>query len=544
MRNQRTCGEAIVALLAAYGVDTVFGIPGVHTLELYRGLVNSAIRHILTRHEQGAGFMADGYARATGRPGVCFLITGPGVTNAATAIAQAYSDSVPMLVISSVNPAATLGRGLGELHELADQQKLMSACTAFSATIEHPHQFPDVLARAFALFNAGRPRPVHIEVPIDIFEKRVDEDWQPAPAPAKLQPDSAGLERAANWLQGARQPAIIVGGGARGAGRAIMAIAERLAAPVVTSVAGIGIFPSSHPLSLGPGLVNPATRQLLAEADAVLAVGTELSTTDTWSSRLVFGGRLIRADIDPRQFDNGQKADLAVHGYASLAMQALAEKLPGKAEISRQAGAHHKVKALVTAWQDGLAEGDLHRKAVFEAIAAAAPADTIFTGDMTQIAYTAHTIFRSDEPGRFFYPQGYGTLGYGLPAALGVKLGAPHRAVIALVGDGGILYTLQEMMTATQENIAVVVVLWNNNALQQIKEGFVERGIAPIAVDPTAPDFQMLAKAFGWKTMMVDKFADIKAAVGSALAARQPVLVEIDANAPGMQVWQTGITKG
>jgi thiamine pyrophosphate-dependent acetolactate synthase large subunit-like protein len=177
MRNTKTCGEAIVSLLEAYGVDIVFGIPGVHTLELYRGLVGSRIRHVLPRHEQGAGFMADGYARVSGKPGVCFLITGPGVTNAATPIGQAYSDSVPMLVISSVNEVRHLGKGRGELHELPDQQKLMSACTAFSERISEPSEFPAVLKRAFDVFHSARPRPVHIEVPIDIFDKPVDETW-------------------------------------------------------------------------------------------------------------------------------------------------------------------------------------------------------------------------------------------------------------------------------------------------------------------------------------------------------------------------------
>ncbi len=171
MKNTRTCGEAIVALLEQYDVDTVFGIPGVHTLELYRGLVGSRIRHILPRHEQGAGFMADGYARACRKPGVCFLITGPGLTNASTAIAQAYSDSVPMLVISSVNESRLLGKGRGELHEMPDQQKMMSAFTAFSARVEEPGDFPGLLAKAYEVFNSKRPRPVHIEVPIDIFEK-------------------------------------------------------------------------------------------------------------------------------------------------------------------------------------------------------------------------------------------------------------------------------------------------------------------------------------------------------------------------------------
>ncbi len=527
MRNQRTCGEAIVALLEAYGVDTVFGIPGVHTLELYRGLVNSPIRHVLPRHEQGAGFMADGYARSTGKPGVCFLITGPGVTNAATAIAQAYSDSVPMLVISSVNPASTLGRGLGELHELADQQRLMSACTAFSETLTHPDAFPALLARAFAIFQSGRPRPVHIEVPIDVFEKRVDGDWLAAQIPPKIACDPEEISDAVSLLESAKNPVLIVGGGAREAGSAILDIAEKLGAPVATSVAGIGIFPASHGLSLGPTLISEATRGLICSADVVLAVGTELATTDTWGTRYEFSGKLIRLDVDPVQFDNGQKADLALHGDARITLESIAEVLQTVATPARRQTAETAVSIAMQNFDQSLTAGDLQRKTVFEVIAAAAPPDAIFTADMTQIAYTAHSVFRSDLPGRFFYPQGYGTLGYGMPAALGVKLGAPQRTVIALVGDGGFLYTLQEMATAVDENISIVLVLWNNNSLEQIREGFVGRGIPPIAVSPKNPDFQKIAEGFGWHTALVANHADIGPAIGAALASGGPAMVEI-----------------
>jgi 5-guanidino-2-oxopentanoate decarboxylase len=537
MRNVRTFGEAIVALLEAYGVDTVFGIPGVHTLELYRGLVNSPIRHVLPRHEQGAGFMADGYARTTGRPGVCFLITGPGLTNAATPIAQAYSDSVPMLVISSVNPAPTLGRGLGELHELADQQKLMSACTAFSVTIRRPEEFPQALARAFALFASGRPRPVHIEVPIDIFEEKVDTEWQPEPLPAPLRLDTWQAEEAAKILAKAERPVIIAGGGARHAGGFVREIAETVSAPVALTVAGIGILPGSHGLCLGPTLVSQATRDMINGGDAVLAVGTELASTDTWGGALDLAGRLVRIDVDANQFEHPRRADLAIKADAREALSAIAQAL-GRIEVRGGTGRRESMEAMVAdagaTWRAGFGEGDRQRAAVFEAIVGAVPQDTIFTADMTQIAYTAHTIFRPEVPGRFFYPQGYGTLGYALPAALGVKIGAPGRPVVALVGDGGILYTLQEMATAAEEGLGIVVVLWNNNSLKQIREGFIERGIRPIAVDPQNPDFHQVARGFGWKTEKVAALTQVGPVVAAAVATGQPTLVEIDANALGI----------
>lgn len=541
MRNIRTCGEAIVDLIEAQDVDTVFGIPGVHTLELYRGLVNSRIRHILPRHEQGAAFMADGYARATGKPGVCFLITGPGVTNAATAIGEAWSDSVPMLVLSSVNPDRTLGKGRGELHELKDQQALMNGCTAFSRSIRQPEEFPQALADAYDIFNSTRPRPVHIEVPIDVFEKKVETEWRMRAPRLRKGASSKDIAEAVRLLSSARNPAIIAGGGALGAGPAILEIAEKLSAPVATSVAGAGVFPASHKLSLGPTLVCSATMDLLDAADVVLAVGTELSTTDTWGREFRFSGKLIRIDIDPLQLANHYKAALGIEADAGAALAAIAAGIEGNMEPARLDDACKAVAGALAAHEQGLDDGERLRSRVFKAIEAGSPPDTMFVGDMTQIGYTAHAAFRPDSPGRFFFPQGYGTLGYALPAAIGAKLGAPSRPVVALAGDGGLLYTIQEMATAVDEGVPVVLVLWNNHALKQIRDGFVERGIEPIAVSPKAPDFQAIARGFGWQTLKVAQLGEISQALRTAHEAGVPVMVEIEANAlPGSE----GILRG
>lgn len=211
-----TAGQALVRLLANYGVETVFGIPGVHTLELYRGLAGSGIRHVLTRHEQGAGFMADGYARVSGKPGVCFVITGPGVTNAATAIGQAYADSIPMLVISSVNHTASLGKGWGCLHETQDQRAMTAPITAFSAVALRGDDLPELIARAWAVFDSERPRPVHISVPLDVLAAPVSRDWssEVVRRPGRGQPCRETLDRAALKLAAAKRPMIIAGGGA------------------------------------------------------------------------------------------------------------------------------------------------------------------------------------------------------------------------------------------------------------------------------------------------------------------------------------------
>jgi thiamine pyrophosphate-dependent acetolactate synthase large subunit-like protein len=527
--NRPTCGEAIVRLLEAYGVETVFGIPGVHTLELYRGLVDSPIRHVLARHEQGAGFMADGYARATGRPGVCFLITGPGVTNAATAIAEAYSDSVPLLVISSVNERETLGKGWGELHELPDQRGLMAACTALSATLGAPDEFPELLARAFAVFESGRPRPVHIEVPLDLFAEPVAGDWAAREAPPKPSPDASAIEAAAALLAGARAPVMIVGGGAKEAAASLEEIADRLAAPVATSLAGMGVFPGSHPLSLGPTLPSEHTRALIAEADVVLAVGTELSANEAWGPALDVRGDLVRIDIDPGQLSGRYLPTVSIHADADAAAKGIAAALPGAPGRDRRAEAEATVRRTVAAVHDAFPPAEQRRKEVVDRLQAALPDDTLFVGDMTLLAYTAYCTLSLDEPGRFLFPKGYGTLGYALPAAVGAKLGAPERPVVVLAGDGGWLYTVQEMMTAVDEGAPVVALLWNNEALGAIRDGFLGRGIEPIATSPRNPDYIQLARAFGWQAETLLDVEAVGDAVARALASDAPTLIEVRA---------------
>src|SRR5262245_54923375 len=248
----RTCGHLLLELLEAYGVDTVFGIPGVHTVELYRGLPGTRIRHITPRHEQGAGFMADGYARLTGKPGVCLIITGPGMTNIATAMGQALADSIPLLVISSVNRRHQLGLGEGRLHEMRRQQVVFDELTRFSHTLQRPDELPKVMARAFGVFATARPGPVHIEIPVDVITLPADHIEPTAwPLPSPPGPCPQAIAEAAELLREARRPLIAIGGGAQRAGDALRAVAEALDAPVINTVNAKGLLPASHPLAIG-----------------------------------------------------------------------------------------------------------------------------------------------------------------------------------------------------------------------------------------------------------------------------------------------------
>ena len=527
-KNQNpTCGQALLRLLEHYGVDIVFGIPGVHTLELYRGLVDSPIRHVLARHEQGAAFMADGYARISGKPGVCFLITGPGITNASTAVAQAYSDSVPMLVLTSVNRTDTLGRGWGELHELADQQAVTAPFTAFGASVREPQELPGLIEKAFQVFDGQRPRPVHIEIPIDVLAMAVSPGWASRRSAGPPKPSEQSIKEALGLLGKARRPLIYAGGGAKRAASAVRGIAEKVAAPVVTTVAGIGMLPGDHPLNAGATLPSEATLQLVAEADVVLAIGTELSENDTWGCPLKINGALIRIDIDPRKLTDRFPARVAIHADAGLASKAIAEALADSVANDR-AAAEARVQRAREAFQKTLGDSEQKHQRVLELVQRIAPRETVYVGDMTQIAYTAYRCMAFDAPARFFNPKGYGTLGYALPAVIGARLGAPETPLVALTGDSGVLYTIQEMATATDEGASVVVLLWNNQSLKAIRDGFEALGIEPIGTTPWNPDYQQLARAFGWNAIRARHPAALEIALKDALAADGATLIELN----------------
>jgi acetolactate synthase-1/2/3 large subunit len=270
-----TCGEKLIEILESYGVELVFGIPGVHTIELYRGLKRSSIRHITPRHEQGAGFMADGYARATGGVGVCFIITGPGMTNIATAMAQALQDSIPMLVISTVSSSNQLGLGEGRLHELSHQRNLVAEISVFSHTLLRAEELPKVLSRAFGVFASQRPGPVHLEIPLDVISSPADSiDISAWPLPSAPAAAPEAIERAAALLREARRPLIAIGGGAIRAGEEVTRLAEILGAPVVNTVNAKGVVPASHPLAVGGSGSCAAVRDAFREADVVLGAGT------------------------------------------------------------------------------------------------------------------------------------------------------------------------------------------------------------------------------------------------------------------------------
>jgi acetolactate synthase-1/2/3 large subunit len=522
----------LVGLLEAYGIDTVFGIPGVHTVELYRGLPDTSLRHITPRHEQGAGFMADGYARACGRPAACFIITGPGLTNIATALGQAHADSVPLLVISSVNNTHELGLGEGRLHELSSQSNLMSNLTAFSHTMLRPDELPGVLARAFNVFHGARPRPVHIELPLDVITAPADHVQGQAVAPVgRPGPAPEPVAAAAELLRAARRPLVVLGGGAQDAARQARTLVERLGAPAVTTVNGMGILPPHYPLCPGSTLSAPPVLEELATADVVLAVGTELGETDTllFDGRPTINGRLIRIDIDPGQLAGNALPEIAILSDAGLALEALARELEGH-DVDR-APAIVRTQKLRERSQ-GLLDGrqSLHQRFV-AAVQEALPG-VILVGDSTQPVYSANMFYRPEQPRSYFNSStGYGTLGYALPAALGARLARPERPVVALAGDGGLMFTVGDLATAVELGLPLPILLWNNRGYGEIKRYMAERGIPQIGVDIYTPDFLTIARGFGCRAERAGSLKQLRWLLQRSQQEAGPTLIEVDEEA-------------
>ena len=531
-----TCGELLVRLLEDFGVDTVFGIPGVHTVELYRGLPATRIRHITPRHEQGAGFMADGYARVSGKPGVCFIITGPGMTNILTAMGQAYGDSVPMLVISSVNRVEQLGMGGGRLHELPSQRSLTSNVTALSHTLMRPDELPALLTRAFAIFGSARPRPVHIEIPIDVITAPADHVNRKLGAiPSRPAPSPGAISRAVEVLKAARRPVVFLGGGANRAAAEARQLIEALDAPTACTINAKGILPKGHPLSLGSNASLRPVRELVLASDAVLAIGTEMGETDY---DLVFDGNLrikcplIRIDIDPEQVNSNFPADLAIVSDSKLAIESLLTQIDGRESASPDSpGA--KLTAEVRALLDAAWPAAWHgQRRTLETLQDALP-DLIVVGDSTQPVYSGNHLFEASTPRSWFNSAtGYGTLGYGLPAAVGAKLAAPGRPVVALIGDGGLQFTLPELASAIEARAPIIVLLWNNEGYGEIKRYMQERGIPTIGVDIHTPDLLAIAKGFGCGAERATSFGQLRELLQRAAQADRPTVIEVREDAP------------
>ena len=516
-----TGGEALVRSLAANGVRQVFGIPGVQLDHAADALYHARdeVGFICARNEQAVSYMADGYARSTGRVGVSIVVPGPGMLNGLAGLATAYACSSPLLYLAGQVDSAAIGRGLGALHEIPDQSGILRALTKWSGLALRPEEIPGLVHRAFAELRSGRPRPVGVEIPPDVLAAAADMDIPGPAGPAPVVPDARLLERATARLSRARCPVIFVGGGvlAADATGALQELADVLRAPVVMSENGRGAISARHPLAFDA----LALRRLREDADLVLAVGTRFVTSS--GGQVPAGSaRLILVNADAADLGPPRAPDLAVHGDARLALEALAASVHGVSCEWRPGEL-----ASVRSWCEEQYAAIGPQRAYLAAIREALPDDGVLVSDLTQIGYAANACFPVYEPRTYLTPGYQGTLGYGFATALGVKAGHPGRAVVAVTGDGGFSWTLPELSTARKYRLATVTVVFNDGYFGNVRRIQRDRfGARYLASDLVNPDYVKLAGAFGMAGARAEGPAELAAVLKEAIAADEPVLID------------------
>ena len=496
----KSCAEATIELLSKYGVTTIFGIPGVHTLDFCRALtdgggVPNKIKHVQARNEQGAGFMAEGWARATGDVGVVLVISGPGVTNASTALGQCYADSLPMLLISAEPASTSLGKGQGVLHEITEQKKVTEPLTAFSETVKTPGDVPILLARAFTIFRSKRPRPVHISIPIDIQAQSVSTNWEPSKIVSPREVSEEDLLNAVRLISESKKVVLVLGGGASEAGDEILELVNGLGAIVLTTTAGKGVIDDNHPLTISGGTVRAEAREYLSNADLIIAIGTELAETDNYVGRYSINGKIIRVDIDREKINDHYPAAVGLVGEARKIIQRLNFKLNVSVSTKLSKKAKSEVIDIKRKIDNNLTKSERRHKKLLNVLRKIAPPETVFSTDACQLSYTGVFGFSTPKARKWLHPVGFCALGNALPNAIGAKMALPMMPVAVLVGDGGFMFSMPEILTAKEHDLSIPIIIWENGGYKQIKDDMNASRIDPIGVEGLNPDFVKLADA-------------------------------------------------
>jgi len=517
-------GEAIVSGLIAHGVDTVFGLPGAQIYGLFDAFQQAQMKVIGARHEQACGYMAYGYARSTGRPGVFSVVPGPGVLNAGAALLTAFGANEPVLCLTGQVPVPFLGKGRGHLHEMPDQLATLRTFVKWAERIEYPDAAPTLVSRAFQEMLSGRRGPVALEMPWDVFTQRAEtgaaKPLEGFPAPL---PDPERVKAAAALIANSKTPMIFVGSGAIDARDEIVELAELIDAPVVAFRSGRGIVSNAHEL----GLTMAAAYRLWPKTDLMIGIGTrmELPTMTRWPFR-PDGLRSIRVDIDPSEMRRFTP-DAAVVADARAGTKELLQavrKTGYKKTSGRRTAIREASKAALQEIQQVQPQ-----MAYLNILREVLPDNAIVTDELSQVGFASWYGFPVYEP-RTFISSGYqGTLGSGFPTALGAKVANPDRPVVAITGDGGFMFGVQELATAVQFNIGVVTLVFNNNSYGNVRRDQRERFEGRVvASDLVNPDFVKLAQSFGVGAARVTSPEVFRPALEKALAHGRPYLIDIE----------------
>ena len=525
-------GEALVQSLIREGVEVVFGIPGIHMNGIVAAMRDEpAIRLVTTRHEQGAAHMADGYARASGKPGVVLVVPGTGVYNAAAGLATAYARSSPVLLIAGQIPRGQIGKNLGAIHEILDQGGTLAPVTKWRRQVLTPRDVPAAVSEASRQMRTGRPRPVLIEMPPETGVER-DEVLLRNPAPtSRIVPSPEQLQEAARVIAASQRPLIFVGGGVAqsGAEEALVTLAEATSIPVMTSGGGKGAMPDRHPLSYGSCLSPRADVQEMNElvdvmqsADVVIGIGTRFSMGNPAGE----ASTLININIDDADLTRIQANTIPLHGDAKATIEAL---LPHLAEAG--AGDRSSPEEAVAAARRLIAYYDIHlhepQFPILEAVQHGVPDDGFTVWDVTQLGYYSRTHYKVNHP-KTYLDSGYSyNLGYAFPTALGVKVAQPDRAVVCVSGDGGFMFNAAELSTAVKYRINVVTVVFRDDAYGNVARDMDEFFSGTYETDLHNPDFVKFAESFGAVGMRADDPTDLEHLLPSALEQDAPVLIDV-----------------
>ncbi len=537
---QLTGAQALIKSLEMEGVEVIFGLPGGAILPVYDPLIDSSIRHVLVRHEQGAGHMAEGYALATGRPGVAMVTSGPGATNIVTPIGNAHMDSTPLVIITG--QVATVAIGTDAFQE-CDITGITMGITKHNFLVKSAHEIPRAVAAAFHIATTGRPGPVLVDVPKDVTQSMM-EWWYPATLEELDLPgyhpvvelDQDRVRQAIDLITKAERPVLYVGGGTlkSRASAQLLSFAERTGMPVVTTLMARGAFPDSHPQHLGmPGMHGMYSAvTAIQKSDLLISLGARFDDRVTGNiPAFAPRAQIIHVDIDKAEFNKVRHADVAIRSNVGAVLEAFdaALAVPQNLDVWwKEINAWREAYPLV--YDEPVAEGPLRPQFVIESIATAAAPGTIVTSGVGQHQMWASQFWKFEEPGTWVNSGGAGTMGFGVPAAIGAKVGRPDRTVWCIDGDGCFQMTAQELVTARAEGIPIKVAILNNAYLgmvRQWQEMFYEERYSEVYLSPDLPDYVKWAEAMGCVGLRATNVVEMHAAIATANSINDvPVVID------------------
>ena len=525
-------GEALAKSLVREGVEVVFGIPGIQMYGIVAGLRDEPdIRMITTRHEQATTYMADGYARTSGKPGVAMVVPGVGLYNAASGLTNAYSRSSPVLLKAGQIPRGAIGKGLGAVHEISNQSDAMRPVTKWHRQASRPREVPDAVFEAFREMRTGRPRPVLIEMPPEAGVEQEDVKLRDPARISRIVPSPDDLKEAAGVIARSSIPLIFAGGGvARSdAEEALIKLAEATNIPVVTSSGGKGTIPDNHPLSYGSCFSPRGERQemnqlfeVMQSADVVIGIGARFSLGNPAGE----ASTLININIDDTELTRIQANTIPLHGDARATIEALLPYLmeAGAGDRPSPAEAVRAARSLISYYDIGVKESQLP---VLEAMQKGVPEDAFIVWDVTQFGYYARTHWKVNHP-KTYIDSGYSfNLGYAFPTALGVKVANPDRPVVCMAGDGGFMFNASELSTAIKYGINVVTVIFRNDSYGNVARDLDEGFNGTYGTDLHNPDFVKFAESFGAVGMRAEDPLELETLVPQALERKAPVLIDV-----------------